>query len=103
MPDFLKQLPYDITCFIFSFISQRDCIECMRVNHSWNEMIPSAISPNLWTVLDISGGSWRKRSACLLPFLGYVRTLYITPSSKMDRELVNIKSNGCTVVNSLGK
>ena len=52
MPDLLILLPPEIVTNIISYISQSDCIECLRVCHRWHDVI-STHSQQVWRHLTL--------------------------------------------------
>ncbi|KAI9485127.1 hypothetical protein BDB00DRAFT_942663 [Zychaea mexicana] len=56
MPDFTHVFPAETVTDIFSYLDQKECIECMEVCRRWYDLIPS-FTTRVWHQLKVSSSS----------------------------------------------
>ncbi|KAI9488664.1 hypothetical protein BDB00DRAFT_791729 [Zychaea mexicana] len=93
MTDFTRVLPIEVTRYIFSYLEQNDCLQCVTVSRQWFNTIPAIA---LRQHLEISRTSWNLCSLAMSCLAAHAQSVTID-RQKAQSVLKQLKTYNCRI------
>ena len=98
MCNFITILPSETIREIFSYVDQKDSVQCAYVCREWYHRIP-AYSTTLWEHLEVSSTTWKFPNHCMIRCLGsHVQNVSIRQSNNTWNILKRLDDLGCGII-----